>query len=326
MTIATKRSLSRDEVAALVDEDVASVAEIADGSYNTAFRVALVGGDEVVVKVAPPPAVPILTYEHDIMRTEALFYELAAAETAAPLPTVRRADFSRTRIDGDYLVLSVVPGREWKSAPLDDGDRRRLRHDLGGVVAELHRITGQGFGYPQRPLRPTWREAFVAMVEALLDDAARFAVELTPGPHAIREAVEANSHWLDDVDTPALVHFDLWDGNLFVAGDEPQLSGIIDGERAFWGDPHADFVSLALFRDVEDDADLLAGYTAAGGQLDVGPSFRRRMSLYRAYLYLIMVIEGVPRGYGPEWHDGLRRLAAGMLDHELRRLAAPLPA
>ncbi len=48
---------------------------------------------------------------------------------------------------------------------------------------------------------------------------------------------------------PVLVHFDLWPGNILVerpAAGEARIGGLVDGERMFWGDPLADFVSLAL--------------------------------------------------------------------------------
>jgi aminoglycoside phosphotransferase (APT) family kinase protein len=84
-----------------------------------------------------------------------------------------------------------------------------------------------------------------------------------------------------------LVHFDLWDGNILL--DDGRLSGIIDAERAFWGDPVAEFVSLTLLHDL--DAPLLEGY----GRARFDAPARRRLTLYRVYLGLIMLVEMVPR-------------------------------
>ncbi|MFK4263794.1 hypothetical protein [Streptomyces milbemycinicus] len=64
----------------------------------------------------------------------------------------------------------------------------------------------------------------------------------------------------------------------------------------FWGDPVADFVSLALLGNVEDDADFLSGYAAVAGPPRFDGSVRLRLALYRASLYLIMLVEAVPRG------------------------------
>ena len=56
-----------------------------------------------------------------------------------------------------------------------------------------------------------------------------------------------------------LVHFDLWDGNILVESDPAghRIGALIDAERAFWGDPLAEFVSLALFGDIERDTAFL---------------------------------------------------------------------
>jgi aminoglycoside phosphotransferase (APT) family kinase protein len=102
-----------------------------------------------------------------------------------------------------------------------------------------------------------------------------------------------------------LVHFDLWDGNILVEPSSAghRISALIDAERAFWGDPLAEFVSLALYGDIERDTAFLDGYRGAGGTVTFDVAARRRLSLYRAYLYLIMWVETVPRGFGPDLLD-----------------------
>lgn len=79
------------------------------------------------------------------------------------------------------------------------------------------------------------------------------------------------------------------------------ITGLVDGERAFWGDPLAEMVSLALFGDIADDPAFLQGYRDAGGDIDPDSRTRRRLAMYQCYLYLIMLVEAVPRGAsGPE--------------------------
>lgn len=126
---------------------------------------------------------------------------------------------------------------------------------------------------------------------------------------------------LDDVTRPALVHFDLWQGNLLIAGapGARTLSGVIDGERMFWGDPVADFVSTALFGNIEEDEDFLAGYAVTGGPVRFDGSLRR-LAFYRSYLYLIMLIEVVPRHYGPEHRERIWSHAGPQLVAALEEL------
>jgi aminoglycoside phosphotransferase (APT) family kinase protein len=274
---------------------MASWSELSEASFNTAYRIRLTGGDGLVLKVAPDPAMPVLAYEHDIMRTETLFYRTAAG--VVPVPRVVHADFSRQLIDSDYLLMTELPGENWYwlRDQVTDGDRTRLRTELGGLVAALHRITGTEFGYPQGKTDAGWRVAFLGMLDALLSDAVRWATPLPLSVTRIRALADANAGVLDEVTTPVLVHFDLWPGNILL--DRGTITGLVDGERAFWGDPLAEMASLELSENIEDDDAFLDGY---GGIVFDGAA-RRRLALYRAYLYLIMLVEGAPRGYsGPE--------------------------
>ncbi|QUQ68560.1 phosphotransferase family protein [Kutzneria sp. CA-103260] len=268
--------------------------ELGEASYNTAYRLRLTDGSGLVLKIAPDPSMPGLSYERDLMRTETLFYRTA---TALPVPQVVHADFSRSVLDTDFLLMTELPGGNWYGLreEIGDADRERLRRDLGRLVAGLHRITGETFGYPQGETSPSWRTAFLGMLDALLADALRWETPLPRSVTQIRQLIGANAYVLDDVTTPALVHFDLWPGNILV--QDKEITGVVDGERAFWGDPLAEMVSLALFGDIADDAAFLDGY----GGIEFTDSARRRLALYRTYLYLIMLIEGDPRGYsGPD--------------------------
>ncbi len=272
----------------------------------------------------------MLRYEHDLLRTEAMVYELVGAAGGVPVPAVVATGFDQAVLDRDYLLVTALPGQPWPAVreELTEPVRRALRHQLGGLTARLHTIAGPEFGYPQpgAGLRAdTWRAAFLAMVDAVLDDAVRYRVALPLPVPEIAALVRSAADVLDEVTTPRLVHFDLWEGNVFVALTEPgrpRVTGLIDPERAFWGDECADFVSLALFADIEADADFLAGYRAAGGRVEFTPALRRRLTLYRAYLDLVMVVEASPRGYVDDPTNLPRdRFCRARLAEELARLA-----
>lgn len=253
-----------------------TVRPLGGGTYNSVFRVTSPEGD-FVLKVSPSDQRG-LTYERNLVRTEALFCRLGHA--VAPVPEVVHTDFSRALVNSDALLTTWLPGRPLLGR--DDVDRPLVRRQLGRAVAALHEVTGPGFGYPQLGLHPTWTSAFFAMVGAVQADARRFGVALPEIP--LDPAV------FDDVTRPALVHFDLWDGNILTETGTG-LTGLVDGERAFWGDPVAEFVSPALFRTIEDDQDFLTSYG-----FEFTDSARVRLAAYQAYLYSIMLVERVPRG------------------------------
>jgi aminoglycoside phosphotransferase (APT) family kinase protein len=290
-------------------DQVAGSRLLTGGTFNAVHLVSLADGTRLVVKIPPAAGTPLLRYERQgILATEALYYQLAGECRDITVPDVVAVDTADAA--GGYLVMTECPGTPWPqlAPPPAGSERDELRAALGGQVARLHTITGPGFGYPSEPvgpLRETWRAAFFDMVNAVLADAETFAVTLPRPIDDILEWFNARAVVLDEVTTPALVHFDLWDGNILVESGPAghRIGALIDAERAFWGDPLAEFVSLALYGDIERDTAFLDGYRGAGGTVTFDVAARRRLSLYRAYLYLIMWVETAPRGFGQELLD-----------------------
>jgi hypothetical protein len=121
-------------------------------------------------------------------------------------------------------------------------------------------------------------------MESLVSDAAAWNVPL-PGLDKLDLSP------LAAVTRPALLHFDLWDGNVLAA--DGRLTGLVDGERFLYGDPLLDLVSPALFRRIEEEPGhpFLRGYP-----VDVDDAARARLTLYRIHLYVLMLAEGPSPG------------------------------
>jgi Phosphotransferase enzyme family len=139
----------------------------------------------------------------------------------------------------------------------------------------------------------------------------------------VRRRAADHASALDEVTTPVLVHFDLHDGNILVdTGDTARITGLIDAERALWGDPLADFVCLALLDDIHRDKEFLAGYREAGGPVTLDGSSPVRLALYRSYMYLIFLVEAGIRQYPASVYEYLSQRVAPALASELDLLAA----
>ncbi|MFJ9770631.1 phosphotransferase family protein [Kitasatospora sp. NPDC101157] len=313
----TKRHLTPDALDALLRASAGTGCrleqELTDGWFNSAYRVRLDDGRPAVVKIAPRPGAPVLRYERGILGTEAMVYRRIAAlpPGAVPAPELIHAD-------EEFIVLSALEGTPWDKADehLAPGTAQALRHELGRITARLHSLAPADgrFGYPAAASglsAADWRTAFTAMVEALLEDADRWHSPLAVPARDIRALVHEGGYALDEVTEARLVHFDLWPGNIFVRpGDAGQarITGLIDHERAFWGDPAAELVSLAFGGGTGPDSPLLAGYAEAGGSLGPESTRRHREALYRLYLGLLLVVECAPRGFGEDHLGFCRRM------------------
>lgn len=303
-------------------DQVTSVTPLSGGTFNDVFRVTLADGRRLILKVQPSPDFPLLAYEQGIMRTEALFYQLARQRH--PVPAVVQVGFDRPGDARDFLLMTEIPGQPWPAIAdqIDRDQRLKLRGDLGRIVADLHSVTGTQFGYPALPLADSWREAFGAMMETILTEADRYKVALPLPTESIRRLTAHHASVLDEVTTPVLVHFDLHDGNILVDTDgSMRIAGLIDAERAFWGDPLADFVCLALLDDIHRDEEFLAAYREAGGPASLDGSSPIRLSLYRSYMYLIFLVEAGLRQYPASTYEYLGNRVVPALAAELNLLA-----
>jgi fructosamine-3-kinase len=318
----TQRDVTRDYVSKCVatafgdDTRVEDAYPLSGGSFGSVWRVDLVDGRRTALKISAAAGARLLTYESGMLAEEANYLRLVA-DGAPDVPTPRLLFES-----DDWLFMTLLPGVPLPWLPAGT-DTAVVREECGAAFARLHRISGEFFGYTgDRPRATTWPDAFCAMIDALLDDAIAFDVALPVPPAAIHARYAAHRDVLATVSRPALVHFDLWDGNVLATLDDDgaaRLSGFVDGERYFYADPLIDFCSPALFDDIlaEPGHPFVRGYTSVT-PLAIDDAVRRRLALCRLHLYLIMLIEFPSRGKTPEndpdiWHR-VRSLVVDLVD------------
>jgi aminoglycoside phosphotransferase (APT) family kinase protein len=301
----TQRDLDVSDVtrfvrSALGPVEIQDADEFTGGGFAAVWRVDLTDGRSVVLKVGPPPEARLLRYEDGMIAAEAEYFRLVRSTVpGVPVPEVLHED------DG-WLITTLLPGR-----PLTEvADCPDVRTELGAAVARLHTVTGPHFGYTgNRPSATDWPTAYAKIIDDLRADAAAWNVPLPP----LDGLVARHERALKLVTRPALVHFDLWDGNVLCA--DGHLTGLVDGERFLYGDPLIDLVSPAVLRRIEDEPDhpFLRGYPVT-----LDEAARIRLALYRVFLYLLLIVEGPSRAIpiGGERHT----YVTGLLEEELSRL------
>jgi fructosamine-3-kinase len=211
------------------------------GKFSEVFAVDENGREAYVLRVAPPDSVLQLFYEQRMMRQEPSIHERLLAETRVPVPPILAHDFSRTRVDRDFLIMPRLPGRPLSEARLSGRQHERALREWGRHVARIHGVTDREnrFGYlgehhcmePQ----PTWCEAFVLMYRKLLDDIVGCGVYDKDTADDAMALLEKHRRVFDACRTAALCHGDLWTTNLLV-DDDGGVTAVLDFDRACWGD------------------------------------------------------------------------------------------
>jgi aminoglycoside phosphotransferase (APT) family kinase protein len=290
--------------------------ELTDGYFNAAYLIELAGDRRCVLKVAPPDSVRVLRYERDIMHAEVEVMRLVRARTTMPVPKIYRFDASRSLLASPYFLMEFVPGVALdKLRPtLAPADQQMIDREIGAYLRQMNEIVGPSFGYiaPVAERYGSWRPAFLAMLDDVLADGVAMGLTLPQFYDVIRQQAGRCAAVLDEIATPQLVHWDLWDGNIFIDPATRAISGVIDFERALWGDP----LMEVQYRKLEAPAGFAEGY---GRPMLLTSAEQLRRVLYNIYLYLIMVIEAAYRQYESQ---ELELWARQQLAQELERLAA----
>ena len=217
---------------------------IRTGKFNTSYFVRA-GGEDLVLRIAPPSDAVFCFYERDMMKQEPGIHRLLREKTTVPVARVLALDESHETIDRDYLLMERLPGTALSDGPACDPDR--VLEEVGRCLAEVHALTAEAYGYlgEHRPMepQPTWAEAFRVMWGRLIDDIAATGHYDAAEAKRLVGLLDAHRAAFDRPVEASLLHMDIWSQNLLVDG-EGRLSGIVDWDRALWGDPEIEFAVL----------------------------------------------------------------------------------
>lgn len=243
---------------------------LAGGDLSEVIRLRLADGRDAVAKSGPAP------------RVEAAMLRAIAA-AGAPAPPVLGADDA-------VLVLGFVAGGDGLAGAWES---------LGAALATLHRTCGDRYGWPD-----DYAFGRLAIDNRAADDwpsfwaDRRLRTHLPHVPPELGRRIEALAAGLGDRlperPAPALLHGDLWGGNVIVDGS--RIAALID-PAAFHGHAEADFAMLELFD--RPPARIYAAYGASE------PGRPERLPVYQLWPALVHL-----RLFGAGYRAMVERLLA----------------
>ncbi len=294
----TKQHVPYDKIELIVKKAFSckpvEAVEMDEAFFNAVYVITLETGRRVVLKVAPQDDVRVMSYEKNIIYTEVTMLQKMRNYTSIEVPDMYYYDAAKTVIPSGYFFMEYLDGEILRHA------RKRLSRDVQNSIDEelgrnnrlINSIHGSKFGYygQKDRQRTSWYDAFHMMLADVLDDCRYYGIDLHYETDTFMELLAKDRDIFEEVKTPCLVHWDLWDGNVFVKNGRVQ--GIIDWERCLW----ADYLMEYGFRTHHHNEAFYRGY----GAKPLSPSEEKRVRWYDLYLCFTWIAEYYCRDYQDE--------------------------
>lgn len=292
----TKNRQNEDTVRKMVKKffsplELKNYRELTEGYFNIAYEVELSNGKKTVLKIAPSKEIRVMTYEQNIMYSEVQAMRIVRENCNVPVAEIYGYDDSCTICKSPYFFMEKLSGESLNSIKetLTSEQIDSIYSEIGKMIHTVNSIPCPCFGYPglSEYQGTEWYPVFYRMMEALLEDAEKANVDIKISPDELISEMKRDRAVFEEVKEPSFVHWDCWDGNIFV--ENGKVVGIIDWERNLWADP----VMEVGFRTYNANPAFQKGYG-----LEVLSEHQQRRALwYDVYLMLSMTIECEYRKY-----------------------------
>lgn len=289
--IQSESAISQMALAAFPQKRVDACVELTEGMFNAAYLVTFADGSRSVLKIASGGNMGLMSNEVNMMDAEVKAMRIVRNSGLVKVAEVQYYDTSKTICSGNYFFMEVIEGQSFFSIreSLSEEQKQGLHYEIGQVARRLTTISGEKFGMlGDEAHQYTYLFDFVYyMISNILSDARKKEIVIGVEAEEILARLERDRAVFDAVSRPTLVHWDMWEGNIFVK--DGQITGIIDWERAMWAEAFLD----DRFRRHTRNPEFLKGY----GQEHFSREEMRRIYWYDVLLYLTMMTEGAYRGY-----------------------------
>ena len=252
---------------------------IRTGKFNKSFFVQA-GEQDLVLRIAPSQDAVLLFYERDMMRQEPQIHQLLRDQTSVPMASILAYDDSHSEVPHHFMIMERLPGvplTEAPGAPMDS-----VLHKVGEHLAQAHAQEAEHYGYigAHRPMppQPSWTDAFVMMWRKLVEDIAGVGFYDQDEQRFVLDLLDRYISVFERPVPSRLLHMDIWHQNILVDPDSGAVTGIVDWDRALWGDTEIEFAVLD-YCGISEPA-FWEGY---GSTRDASDEARVRQLFYLAY-------------------------------------------
>ena len=280
----SQKTISNMVRAAFPDKKIAAVKELTEGMCNVTYDVSFEDGSASILKIAAKDRSGNTANEVNLMRAEIQAMKLVKEKCSFKVADVQYYDIGKTICDGDYFFMEKLEGDNFHLVreKMRQEEIDAIDEETGRISRELSAIHNPEFGFLGDDTRYDSLYAFVRhMLENLLSDAKKRDIDILCDGQEYLRRLEKEKSAFEAVQQASLVHWDMWEGNVFVK--DGHVSGIIDWERAMWGEPFMD----DRFRMHNRRGEFLEGY----GQTSFSEDESKRLRWYDIILYLTMMIE-----------------------------------
>lgn len=259
-----------DGVEAHLGERLRSVRPLGGGCIGEVYRVELSDGTPVVAKVDREG-------ESHLDR-EAYMLRYLRERSDLPVPHVYHG--SET-----LLLMEFVDGTS--------GFSKEAEHHAAELLAGLHGVTAEAYGHERdtligslqqpNPWTDSWTGFFRDSRLLYMADIAHRAGRLPDGDlHRVERLAERLDDLIGEATPPALVHGDVWSGNVLAKGN--RITAFLD-PAIYHADPEVELAFISLFNSFGDDF-----FERYGELRGVRPGFfETRRHLYALYPLLVHV-------------------------------------
>lgn len=175
----TKREVSHEIITKLAKKAFPNLSTtnlkikaLTGGCYNSAYMLSFANSLSIVLKIAPSPAVRVMTYEQNVMQAEVDSMRMIREKTSIPVPEIYFYDRDCDLIDSEYFFMEELKGEPFSEiqSKLTDEQIGEIQFNLGKYVYEMSQITNNKFGLFAQPQMQfnSWKTFFLQQLKRLL--------------------------------------------------------------------------------------------------------------------------------------------------------------